>query len=65
MKPKPKQMKAWTHKCAGVVDISQLKSKGPNPSMPNPKKNYQKQIPYPPKLEIAKAKVIVPKPKAK
>ena len=30
-----------------------------------PKKNYQKQIPYPPKLEIAKAKVIVPKPKAK
>ena len=58
-------MKAWKHKCTGVVDISQGKSRRPNPSMPNPQKNYQKQIPNPPKLEIAKAKLIVPKPKAK
>ena len=29
------------------------------------KKNDQKQIPNPPKLEIAKATLIVPKPKAK
>ena len=65
MKPKPQQMKAWKHKCTGVVDISQVKSRRPNPSMPNPKKNYQKQIPNPPKLEIAKAKLIVPKPKGK
>ena len=65
MKPKPQQMKAWKHKCTGVVDISQVKSRRPNPSMPDPKKNYQKQIPKPPKLEIAKAKLIVPKPKAK
>jgi hypothetical protein len=53
MKLKPKQMKAWTHKCAGVVTSLNSRAKD------------QKQIPYPPKLEIAKAKVIVPKPKAK
>jgi hypothetical protein len=45
--------------------ISQVKSRKSNPSMPNPKKNYQRQIPNPSKLEIAKAKLIVPKPKAK
>jgi hypothetical protein len=50
MKPKPQQMKAWKHKCTGVVDNSQVKSRRPNPSMPNPKKNYQKQIPKPPKI---------------
>jgi hypothetical protein len=33
--------------------------------MPNPKKNYWRQIPNPPKLEMAKAKLIVAKPKAK
>jgi hypothetical protein len=34
--------------------------------MPNPKKNYWRQIPSPPKTGyIAKAKLIVPKPKAK
>ena len=54
MKPKPQQMKAWKHNCTGVGDISQVKSRGLNPSMPNP-----------PKLEIANAKLIVPKPKAK
>jgi hypothetical protein len=65
MKPKPQQMKAWKNKCTGVVDISQVKSRRPNTSMPNPKKNYQKQISKHPQLEIAKAKLIVPKPKAK
>jgi hypothetical protein len=44
MKPKPQQMKAWKHKCTGVFDISQVKSRRPNPSMPNPKKNYQKKF---------------------
>jgi hypothetical protein len=33
--------------------------------MPNPKKNNQREIPNPPKLEIFKAKLVVPKPKAK
>jgi hypothetical protein len=44
MKPKPQQMKAWKHKCTGVVDISQVKSRRPNQSMPNPKKNYQRKF---------------------
>jgi hypothetical protein len=43
----------WKHKCTGVVDISQVKSRRPNPSMSNPKKNYQTEIPNPQKLEIA------------
>ena len=29
-------MKTWKHKCTGVVDISQVRSRRPNPS--NPKK---------------------------
>jgi hypothetical protein len=58
-------MNAWKHKCAGVVDISQVKSKRPNPSMPNPKKITGDKFLTPQKLEIAKANLIVPKPKAK
>ena len=46
-------MKAWKHKCTGVVDISQVRSRRPNQSMPNPKKNYQRQIPNPQKIRIS------------
>jgi hypothetical protein len=42
MKPKPQQMRAWKHKCTGVVDISQVKRRRLNPSMPNPKKISRK-----------------------
>jgi hypothetical protein len=51
-------MKAWKHKCTGDVDIYQVRRR-----RPNPKKNYSRQIPNPPKLgKIAKAKLIVSKP---
>jgi hypothetical protein len=38
------------------VQESRVKSRRPNPSMPNPKKNYRRQIPNSKKLGIAKAK---------
>jgi hypothetical protein len=53
-------MKAWKHKCTGVFDISQVRSRRPNPSMLNPKKNYRRQIPNPKKMGwIAIAKLII------
>ena len=49
-------MKTWIHKCTGDVDISQVKRRRPNPSMPSSKKNYWRQIHNPKNLEFAKAK---------
>jgi hypothetical protein len=48
--PKPQQMKAWKHKCTGDVDISQVRSRRSNQTMPNPKKNYRRKILNPQKL---------------
>ena len=60
------QIKTNESKCKGIVDISQVKRRRPNPSIPTPMENYWRQITNQKMgIKCKKAKLIVAKTKAR